>query len=38
MGQTGRKEDVRQRPLSVAHAIHLFSRASMMPHMSGMRC
>ena len=26
------KGDVHQRPLSVAHAIHLFSRASIMPH------
>jgi hypothetical protein len=36
MGPTGRKEDFRQRPLSLAHDIHLFSRASNMPHTSGM--
>ena len=30
--------DVRQRPLSVAHDNHLFSRASIMQYTSGMPC
>ena len=38
LGQTGRKGDVRQRPLSVAHDIHFFSRASIMQYTSGMPC
>ena len=39
LGPTGRKGDVRQRPLSVAHDDnHLFSRANIMQYTSGMPC